>query len=56
MYTSVLPFISLLILILSVANLGEAGYSFVESQERKDDFGKDKKLINIHRMNFITIH
>jgi hypothetical protein len=47
---SVLALLSLLILIISVAHLGEAGYSFVESQERKDDFGKEKKDINIHQM------
>lgn len=47
---SVLALLSLLILIISVAHLGEAGYSFVESQERKDEFGKEKKEINIHQM------
>lgn len=47
---AVLALFSLLILIISVAHLGEAGYSFVESKERKDDFGKEKKDINTHQM------
>lgn len=47
---AVILFFSLIILILSVGHLGESVYTFIESQERKDEFGKELKNIALHQI------